>query len=189
MSIQSIRTKVNRFLTELQHQRQRVKEEKEALILSKDLLTVYQEAQQIIQDIAKTIQQQAHEQIAGVVSKCLSSVFDEPYEFHILFEKKRKRTEARMVFLRDDVEIDPLTAAGGGVVDVAAFALRVACMVLSRPPLRRTMVLDEPMKFVSAEYRSRVRVMIESLSQEMGVQFLIVTHIRELQIGKVIEVE
>lgn len=186
-SLSNYRQLLNRRLNELSHQKQRVREEKQAAHKAADNLEALQEARQIIQEVAKTIQEQAHEQIASVVSKCLSSVFEEPYEFKIIFEKKRGRTEARMVFIRDENEVDPLTASGGGVVDIASFALRVACLVLSRPQLRRTLVLDEPFRFVSAEYRERVRVMVETLAKEMGVQFLIVTHIAELQIGKVVE--
>ena len=44
-----------------------------------------QEAQQIVQAVAETIQEAAHDRIAGVVSRCLAAVFDEPYEFRINF--------------------------------------------------------------------------------------------------------
>jgi len=144
-------------------------------------------AQGIFQGVAKGIQQQVHERIAGVVSRCLEMIFDEPYEFQILFEEKRGRTEARLVFIRDGIEVDPMTASGGGVIDIAAFALRVASLLLMRPKVQRLLVLDEPLKFLSAEYRDRARQMLETLSKEMGIQFLIVTHISELQTGTVVE--
>jgi DNA repair exonuclease SbcCD ATPase subunit len=113
-------------------------------------------------------------------------VFDEPYEFRILFAQARGRTEARLVFVRDGVEVHPTRAAGGGVVDVASFALRLACLVYHQPKLRPVMILDEPFKFVSEEYRDRCRELIEMLAAEMGVQFIIVTHIKELETGKVV---
>ena len=122
-----------------------------------------------------------------MVSRCLEAVFDEPYEFHLNFELKRGRTEARLSFVRDGVEVDPLTASGGGVVDVAAFALRLSCLMLAQPPLRRLLVMDEPFKYVSEEYRERIRVLLETLATEMGVQFVMVTHITELKTGTVIE--
>lgn len=146
-----------------------------------------EEAQRTVQIVANGVQQQAEGKIAGVVSRCLSSVFDEPYEFRILFEQKRGRTEARLVFVRDDVEVDPMTAAGGGVVDVAAFALRLSCIMLARPKVRRLMVLDEPFKFVSEEYRVRVRKLLEALAKELQFQFVMVTHIKELETGHVVD--
>ena len=139
------------------------------------------EAQTLAQQIAQQVQEKAHRQIASVVTRSLRAVFaEDPYEFIIQFERKRGRTEARMVFMREGKEVDPMMAAGGGVVDVAAFALRLSCLMLSRPPLRRVLVLDEPMRFVSANLRHRVRKLLEMLSKEMNVQFIIVTHQTEL---------
>lgn len=147
------------------------------------------EAQRVAQAIAQTIQQQAHARIAGVVTRCLAAVFgDNAYEFNILFEQKRGKTEAVLVFVRDGITVDPLTASGGGVVDVAAFALRLAALVLSRPPLRRVLVLDEPFRFVSKEYRDKIRGLLSVLGAEMGVQFVIVTHFEDLRMGAVVEV-
>lgn len=145
------------------------------------------EAQELAQQVAQQVQQQAHEAIAGVVSQCLEAVFDEPYEFKILFDRKRGRTEAQLVFERDGEQVDPLTASGGGVIDVAAFALRLSCLMLSQPPVRKLLVLDEPFKFVSREYIGRVRTMLEKLAEDMEVQFVIVTHINELRCGTVVQ--
>ena len=145
------------------------------------------EAQQIVQVVAETIQEEAHSRIAAVVSKCLGIVFDEPYEFYIRFERARGRTEARLVFVREGQDVNPIDASGGGVVDVAAFALRLSALMLARPARRRTVILDEPFKFVSAGHRDAVRVMLETLSADLGVQFIMVTHIDELRTGNIID--
>lgn len=147
-----------------------------------------QEAQEVLQHLAQAVQQQVHQRISEVVTSCLAAVFEGgSYEFRIVFERKRGRTEASLRFVRDGLELDPLTATGGGMVDVAAFALRVACLILHRPRLSRVIVLDEPFKFVSAQYRQNIRVMLEKLSQDMDIQIIMVTHIEELEIGDVIE--
>ena len=146
------------------------------------------EARQVAQGVAEAVQQTASNQVAGVVTKCLEVVFDDPYEFEIIFEQKRGRTEARLVFVRDGQQVDPLGAAGGGVVDVAAFALRLACLALSTPRCRRLVVMDEPFRFVSKQYRPRLRDMLSALSEDMGFQFIFVTHIPELAVGHVVEV-
>lgn len=161
--------------------------ERDALNGAETALLDSEEAQKVLQLVAQTVQQQAHERIAGVVSRCLSAVFEDPYEFKVLFEQKRGKTEARLVFVSNGHEIDPMDASGGGVVDVAAFALRLSCLMLSRPPLRRVLIMDEPMKFVSERYRERVRQMLEGLSKELQVQMIFVTHMPQLRTGKVIE--
>jgi ATPase subunit of ABC transporter with duplicated ATPase domains len=142
------------------------------------------EAQQAVQIVSEAVQRQAHSQIAGVVTKCLAAVFEQPYTFDILFEKKRGRTEARLVFTRDGVEIDePAESMGGGVIDVAAFALRLASLMLAKPPLRRLLVLDEPFKHLDAQRRPRVRALIEALAGELGVQFILCTHDEQFHIA------
>jgi len=145
------------------------------------------DANAIVQAVATIVQEKAHKQISQVVTKCLQTVFEEEaYEFSIIFEQKRGKTEARLVFLRNGNELDPITSSGGGAVDVAAFALRISCLLVSRPALRRTIILDEPFKFLSAKYRGRVANMLTTLSEELNVQFIMVTHIKELEVGNVI---
>jgi len=168
---------------------QNYKEEKQNLEECAETYQNTEEAREIVQEVAIGIQQQAHKQIAAVVTRCLQSIFDEPYTFHIHFEAKRGKTEARLVFEKDGHELDPLTASGGGVIDVAAFALRLSCLMLSRPALRRIMVLDEPFKNVSKAngYLDRIPTLLKSLAEDLKVQFIMVTHIEELKVGNVVE--
>ena len=156
-------------------------------IAAEDKLADTQDAHAIIQLVAQAVQQEAHSQIASVVSRCMEAVFDSPYEFKIDFDRKRGRTEAALTFVRGDLEIDPMTGSGGGPIDVASFALRLACLVLSRPPIRKLLVLDEPFRFISRDFRPRARALLEGLSEEMGVQIIQVTHIDELRCGKIVE--
>lgn len=146
------------------------------------------EAQEILQLLAESVQRKAHKKLADVVTSCLSSVFDDPYEFHIVFERKRGKTDAVLRFRKGGLDVDPLTASGGGMIDVAAFALRIACLVLHRPRLSKVVVLDEPFRFVSAQYQENVRSMLEELSTKMGLQIIMVTHIEALSTGEVIEI-
>jgi hypothetical protein len=161
-------------------------EEAELEVAQLDLEHTLQ-AQQVLSGVAQTVQAQAHKRISSVVSSCLASIFDDPYEFHIGFEQKRGRTEAKLRFVRDGHEVAPVDASGGGAVDVAAFALRSACIVLHRPRLQRCMFLDEPFKFVSADYRPAVRSMLEQVCRDLGMQIILVTHDEALQAGKVIQ--
>ena len=185
--LNSWRAKASRALNELAAAESRLQADRSELQERQEHLSAVQEAQQLVQEVAQAVQTYAYQQIAGVVSKCLEAVFEEPYKLRMDFVQKRGRTEVELSFDRDGLQVDPLTASGGGVVDVASFALRLASLLLSKPPLRRLLVLDEPFKFVSAGYRGRVREMLETLAEELGVQILMVTHIEELKTGKVIE--
>lgn len=147
-------------------------------------------AQELLQAVAQKAQVEAHSQIAGVVTRCLKAVFGEgAYEFQLKFEKKRGKTEAVAVFVRDGNEVDPIGAAGGGVVDVAAFALRLAALLLSQPQRRRCIVADEPFKHLSKEYRPAVQQLLVQLAEELKIQIIMATHNPQLICGTVLEIE
>lgn len=145
------------------------------------------QAQGILGRLAKEAQQQVHKRISSVVSTCLAAVFDDPYEFQIEFEEKRGGTVAVLRFVRDGHAVHPMDASGGGAVDVAAFALHAACLVLHRPRLRRTMLLDEPFKFVSSGYQPAIRQMMEQISRDLKIQIIMVTHNETYETGKVVQ--
>jgi DNA repair exonuclease SbcCD ATPase subunit len=164
----------------------RVKEEKESLEDARKRLEDARTAQSCLQEIAQAIQQKAHHQVAKVVSKCLSAVFDEPYELRIEFEQRRGKTEADFVYYRFGHKINPRVTSGG-VRQVAALALRLVSLVMNLPPGRKFLALDEPFQGLSSQNLQKMAILIETIAEQMDVQFLIVTHNSELQIGKVIQ--
>lgn len=186
MDLREHRRRADNALATARAERAQARQERKALAAARAHLAAAKEARRIAQEVAAAVQEAAHARVADVVSRSLAAVFDESaYEFKILFEAKRGRTEARLVFVRDGEEADPLSAAGGGAVDVAAFALRLSVLLLSRPPRRRLLVLDEPFRMLSREYAPRARLLLEMLSRELGVQIIMVTHNADLAAGRV----
>lgn len=139
-----------------------------------------QEALLIMQTVAQKTQQELEYKVSEIVSLALSSVFDDPYEFKITFEIKREKTEAVISFLKNGNEFNPMNETGGGVVDVAAFALRIALWSLAQPKTRNVIILDEPFRFVSESLRDRASLMLQTISHKMQIQFIIITHMPEL---------
>lgn len=189
MDLVSCRKKVNNLLLEHERAKKDVQREKKSLDILTSRLEAHQKAQAIVQLVAQSIQQKVHQKISGIVTLCLEAVFDNPYQFAIRFDQKRGKTEARMVFIREGVELDdPLYEVGGGVIDVTALALMVSCILLHRPELRRFMCLDEPWKNIRGEAnKARTRELLEKLVSEMGFQVVINTDIKEYQLGQVIQ--
>lgn len=173
-------------LSRRQHLQESLAEQNRCLDRLQEDLQHARQALLLLQQLSQAVQEKVHHRIAEVVSSCLSAVFDEPYEFKIQFERKRGRTEACLRFVRGSLEVDPLSASGGGMVDVAAFALRAAALMLHRPPLSRMVVLDEPFRFVSEEFQPRIRIMLEQLAEKLGLQVIMVTHNPVYATGKVI---
>lgn len=186
MTLADLRTRTNVRLAEYAAAQAAVRTEKAALHEAEAHSRALTEALVLAQEVAAAVQEQAHAKIADVVTRSLEAVFNSPYQFKINFEQKRGRTEAALVFERDGLEVDPMTASGGGVIAVAAFALRVSCLMLSQPPLRRVLLLDEPFSHLSEEYQPRVRVLLEMLAKDLEIQFILITHLKEIAAGKVI---
>ena len=183
-----IEERIEQIHYEYQKASDQVKEEIKHQQEAKQVFENTQEAHRIIQSVSQAIQQEIHHKIASVVSRCLEAVFgEEAYQFDIRFEQKHGKTPAVLLLKRNGMEINPMQAAGGGVVDLVSMALRLVALILQRPPLRRILVLDEPAKHISREYRPAFRQLLETLADEMGVQIIMVTHSSEYATGKVIE--
>lgn len=189
MDITKTRKKLDNLIQEYKYSVKLCENEEEKLQETRQKLNHIDQSRSIMQLVAEGVQATAHKQITNIVSKCLETIFEDPYEFLIKFEQKRGKTEANLIFIRDGNEIDPIYSSGGGVLDVASFALRLACLVLSKPKKRKILIMDEPYKMLSVEYLDRVAQLLKLMSEELDVQFIIVTHSKFLKIGKVIEIE
>ena len=152
-----------------------LKSKKEQLKDSKRDSRYIEEAILIAQEVAKETQEELKYHISELVSLALSSIFDDPYTFEVLFETKRNKTEARIVFYKDGEEMDPKNESGGGPIDVAAFALRVALMSMQKD-IANTIILDEPLRFLSVDLQPRAGAFIKEIAEKLGIQFIIVTH-------------
>lgn len=136
----------------------------------------HEQARSIIQEVALKTQKQLSYHISEITSLALNTIFPEPYTLEADFVQRRNKTECDLFFIRNEERIDPLSASGGGTVDVAAFALRVASWSMQRPRSRNTLILDEPLRFLSAEYQILGAQMLKQISEKLQLQFIIVTH-------------
>ena len=149
---------------------------KVALKKNKRRLLQYEQAKEVIREVGIKTQQQLQYHIADITSLALEAVFPDPYKLEVEFIQRRNKTECDIYFSKNGKRVDPLTASGGGAVDVASFALRIASWSMGRPHSRRTIVLDEPMRFVSEDLQEQASLMIKEISQKLGIQFIIITH-------------
>ena len=118
-SLKEHKMKADRLMADLRLAKQSIGQETTALADANELVNNLLEAQKVVAHIAQSIQQQVHGRISQIVTRCLNAVFEDPYEFRIRFDRKRGKTEARMVLIRDGMELDdPLNEVGGRVVDV-----------------------------------------------------------------------
>ncbi len=135
-------------------------------------LIYLEKAQVIIRKVAKDIQDQLKYRVADVVNLALSAVFPDKYQFDVQFDVERGRTVANLVFTDGGCQIDPMSASGGGVVDIAAFALRIAVFSLGKTD--NVIILDEPMKKLQPkELHIKGMEIIKEISKRLHIQFII----------------
>ena len=136
----------------------------------------HEQAREVIREVGLKTQQQLQIHISDITTLALDAVFEDPYKLVAEFVQRRNKTECDLFFERDGNRVDPLSASGVGAVDVASFALRVASWSMQCPQSRPTLILDEPLKFLSDNYQEKASIMLKEISQKLGIQFIIVTH-------------
>lgn len=139
-----------------------------------------EQAQVIIQTVAKRTQDEIRFHISDLVSLALGAIFDDPYTLDLEFVIKRGKTEAEINFQRDGQRVPPLYGSGGGPVDVAAFALRVALWSLGNPKTRNIILLDEPFRFLSRDLQPKASLLLKQLSERLDLQFTMISHSPDL---------
>ena len=142
----------------------------------KKSLKRHEEAREIIKTVGLETQQQLQYHISDITSLALNAVFSDPYKLLVEFVQRRNKTECDLLFKRGETTVEPLSGSGGGAVDVASFALRVASWSMQEGNSENVIILDEPLHWLSTDLQDYASQMIKELSEKLGLQFIIVTH-------------
>jgi len=131
--------------------------------------------------IHRTVAQQTQERLSwyidDLVTAAIEAIFpDDSPRFKLEFIQRRGRTEADL-WLTDSQgnKIKPSDDDGGGLVNVVAFALRIALWSLTRTT-RPVIVLDEPFVFLhNRDAHARVAQMLKTITERLNLQIIMVT--------------
>jgi DNA repair exonuclease SbcCD ATPase subunit len=169
-----LREKINEDKAALRYHTQRLADTKRKIKLEERHEVTLKRCRIILQASALKIQKEVKSYLDNLVSMALKAVLEDPYQFEAIFETKHNETECRLVFKRGGEERDPLDSTGGGAVDVAAFALRVAMqrMICNRS----SMLLDEPFRNVSEDRHPFVVDLLETINKKLSLQLIMITH-------------
>ena len=180
MGLSNLRQKLERKKgqqSQLQDDLQTAKKEEEHI--SVEIINT-EAAQAIIQVVAQKTQEELEYRLSEIVSLALAAVFEDPYKLKVNFVIRRGKTECDLLFEKNKEIFDPLTSSGGGAIDIAAMALRVAIWSLTQPRTRNVLILDEPFRFLSREYQVKASIMLEELSKKLDLQIIMVSHSESL---------
>ena len=139
-----------------------------------------EEAQAILQTVAQLTQQQLEYHVSTITSLAMNAVFQNPYKVDLSFVLRRGKTEADIRFVRNEEAVHPLTAAGGGAADIAAFALRITLWSLSPRKSRPVFFLDEPFKHLSDDLQPKALEMIKQISDKLGIQIIMISQYQDV---------
>jgi energy-coupling factor transporter ATP-binding protein EcfA2 len=153
---------------------QLTKAESNLVQFQKDL-RFQEKAREFIKKVGLKTQQQISYNISEITTMALNSVLENPYELNIEFVERRGKTECDILFMRDEIKIDPFSG-GGGAIDIASFALRIASWSMQSPKSRKVLLLDEPFKHLKGEEANRKMLeMVKQISHSLDVQILMVS--------------
>lgn len=131
----------------------------------------------IVKQVGLQTQKQLEYHLAEQVSLVMGAVFDDPYQLKVNFLEKRGKTEADLLFVRRGLEVSPMDSSGGGAIDIAALALRIAYWGMRQDKnIRPVLLLDEPFsRLKGTDANHRALAIIQRLSRDMGLQIIMVS--------------
>lgn len=179
MNTKELRTFIDQEKGKMFEIERTINEKKNIIKQNEQSLLDHSEALEILKKVALKTQQQLKVHISEIVTLAMNAVLEDPYEFVVNFVEKRGKTECELKFFRDGKTFDPLEEAGGGAIDIASLALRIASWTMENPRKSNTIILDEPLKNLNEGgqgKQEKASMIIKELSKKLNIQFIIITH-------------
>lgn len=134
----------------------------------------------LFKDIAQLEEFRSRNVFISIINFGLNIVFGPDILFDLKqTDDKRGVFYKPIVIKRGKIE-DLLDSSGGGLLDVISFLARIVVLVNFFKPDQRTIRLDEPFKFLDDSYSDKIPELLQSLSTEFQIQFIISSHKLEL---------
>ena len=137
-------------------------------------------AQWILTEVQKMTQTRFKEKIESLVTMAMKSVYDRPFGFELVFERKRDKMEIKpliyeIVNSQKEYYDNAEDELGGGIVDICSLALRIVLWTMEAPRSRNVFILDEPGKNLGALI-SLFGQMLREISHKLNLQLIVITH-------------
>ncbi len=174
-NLKQLRNKVERLKGQRDSIEDQIKNHKSDIKRLQKELRNHEKAREVIREVGLKTQKQLQYNISDITSTALNAVMEEPYELDVQFVQRRNKTECDLYFVRNGEKIDPMDG-GGGPVDIAAFALRVASWSIENPKSQPVLILDEPFKHLKGEEANRRMLdMVRKIAHKLGIQIIMVS--------------
>ena len=149
----------------------RDKEKKEQLIQENSTLS---ELKVFLLQVSANYREDVCSLFTNLVTEALTSIFEKDIRFEISLYSYRNEPAVDITVVENGLEVDPQKSCGGGVNDIIFIYLKNS---------ERILILDESLKFLSRNYLEQASSFIQSLSERMNLQIILVSHKPELEVS------
>lgn len=143
--------------------------------------TLIESANRFLISFSESIRQKLKDKLESLVNMALKRVFpDKEMKFMIVANPTKSNLHYDLYIDTDGNITSLYDSKGGGCLDIITLCLRISYLRMLRGSLRQTMILDEPFKNLDSTRLMLAIDWLKTISEEMKIQFLIITHIPEL---------
>lgn len=140
-----------------------------------------EDANRFLISFSESIRQKLKDKLESLANMALKSVFPDKAMNFIITANRSKIGLHYDLYLQTDGNITSLfESSGGGVHEIISIAMRISYLRMLKGSLRQTLILDESLKFLDSTRMPLAIKWLKSVSKEMGIQIIIITHIPEL---------
>lgn len=169
-----MRQKINEALTNRRQLMSDLSDSVESLGQTEALIQENLEQREIARKAAGLVQDNLAAKLSGIVTKAISTVFEEPIEFVVQFVERRGVSECDLSLKIGEDYYDILNEQGGGVADVCSMCLQMAFIMMSQ--VNRVLVIDEPARHMDVVAQERFVAVLKQLCRELKFTIIMVTH-------------
>lgn len=169
-----MRQRINEALTNRRQLMSDLSDSTESLDQTEVLIKENLEQREIARKAAGLVQDNLAAKLSGIVTKAISTVFEEPIEFVVQFVERRGVSECDLSLKIGEDYYDILNEQGGGVADVCSMCLQMAFIMMSQ--VNRVLVIDEPARHMDVVAQERFIAVLKQLCQELKFTIIMVTH-------------
>lgn len=169
-----MRQRINEALTNRRQLMSDLSDSIDSLGQTEALIQENLEQRDIARKAAGLVQDNLAAKLSGIVTKAISTVFEEPIEFVVQFVERRGVSECDLSLKIGEDYYDILNEQGGGVADVCSMCLQMAFIMMSQ--VNRVLVIDEPARHMDVVAQERFIAVLKQLCQELKFTIIMVTH-------------
>lgn len=179
-TIQDCKDFLSEKKTAIKLKQQEIEELESKISAGKELHSQLQEVLEVINTTGVVAQKQVKDIMEELVTDVIQSVFGPEYKFVVDNTVRSNRPETFFYVEKNGLRHTIEDEHGGSLAVLIAFALRVIICVITEEDIRKTIILDEPLKDADKRKLVFLGEMIKQLTDSLGVQFIMVTHEEQL---------